>query len=69
MNLSTHKIIESAHVRIDEFAKRREEEINKEPEYYRRFVYYEPDTLPNLCEEMEASFLEVTKLQTIQPEP
>ena len=38
LNLSTHKIIESAHVRIDEFAKKSEEERNKEPKDYRRFV-------------------------------
>lgn len=29
LNLSTHKIIESAHVRIDEYAKKSEEESNK----------------------------------------
>ena len=44
--MSTHKIIESAHVRIDEFIERREEERSKELEDYRRFVYYEPDTFP-----------------------
>ena len=31
LNLSTHKIIESAHVRIDEFVEKSEEESNKEP--------------------------------------
>ena len=30
LNLSSHKIIESAHVRIDEFAERSEEESHKE---------------------------------------
>ena len=30
LNLSTHKIIESAHVRIDVFAEKSEEESNKE---------------------------------------
>ena len=48
LNLTTHKIIESAHVRIDEFVEKSEEESNREPKDYRRFVYYEPDTLVNL---------------------
>ena len=48
LNLSTHKIIESAHVRIDEFLEKSEEERNKELKDYRRFVYYEPDTLQTL---------------------
>ena len=74
LNLTTHKIIESAHVRIDEFAEKSEEESNKEHEDYRRFVYYEPDTLLNQFEGKETSPLDspkspiVTKLQTIQPE-
>lgn len=51
MNFSTHKIRESAHVRIDEFV----EESNKEPKDYRRFVYYEPNTLPKLSKRKEAS--------------
>ena len=46
MNFSTHKIIESAHVRIDEFVEKSEEESSKEPKDYRRFIYYEPNTLP-----------------------
>ena len=50
LNLSTHKIIENSHVRIDKFVEKSEEESNKEPEDYMRFVYYEPDTLPNLFE-------------------
>ena len=33
LNLTTHKVIESAHVKIDEFTKRSEEHSNKEPEY------------------------------------
>ena len=36
LNLSTHKIIESAHVIIDEFAKKSEEESSKEPEDYKK---------------------------------
>ena len=59
LNLFTHKIIESAHVRIDEFTERSEEESNKEPEDYRSFIYYEPDMLPK---EKEASSIEVTEL-------
>ena len=55
LNLSTHKIIESAHVRIDEFAKKSEEESKKEPGDYRRIFYYEPDTLQNLSKTKEAS--------------
>ena len=47
MNLTIDKIIESAHVKIDEFVEKSEEESNKELEDYRSFVYYEPDTLPN----------------------
>ena len=46
MNLSTNKVIESAHVKVDEFAERSEEESKNEPEYYRRFIYIEPDTIP-----------------------
>ena len=38
---------ESAHVRIDEFAKKSEEYKINEPRDYKRFVYYEPYTLPN----------------------
>ena len=74
LNLSTHKIIESVHVRIDEFVERSEEESNKEPEDYKIFVYYEPDTLPIISERNEASPPEspkspkATKLHTVQPE-
>ena len=48
LNFSTHKFIKSAPVRIDAFAKKSEEESNKELEDYRIFVYYEPNTLLNL---------------------
>ena len=54
-NLSTHKIIERAHVRIDEFAEKSEEESNKEPKDYRRLFYYKPNTLSNLSGRKEAS--------------
>ena len=48
LSLTTHKIIESAHVRIDEFVEKNDEESRKKPKDYRKCVYYEPDTLPNL---------------------
>lgn len=50
LNLTTHKVIESAHVNTEEFVERREQLSNKEPEDYIRFVYYErePKTLPKL---------------------
>lgn len=51
LNLSTHKIIESAHVRIDEFAEKIEKESKKEPKDYKKFVYIEPDTFPDTCKE------------------
>ena len=47
LNLSTHKVIDNAHVKIDEFAKKRKEQSSKEPENYRNFVYYELDILSN----------------------
>ena len=43
LNLSTHKVIESAHVKVDEFAKKIAKESKKEPEDYRRFIFI--DTL------------------------
>ena len=55
LNFSTHNIIESAHVRIDEFVEKSEEERKKEPEDYRIFIYYELDTLPNIFERKETS--------------
>ena len=48
LNLSTHKIIKSAHVRIDKFVEKSEEEINREPKDYKKFIYFEPNTFPNL---------------------
>ena len=55
LNFSTRKIIESAHVRIDEFVEKSEEESDKELEDYRSFVYFEPDIVPNLSRSQEAS--------------
>ena len=36
LNLSTNKIIESEHVKVDEFVEKTEEESKKEPKYYRK---------------------------------
>ena len=38
LNLSTNKIIESAHVRIDEFVEKSKEERRKEPKAYEKFI-------------------------------
>ena len=37
LNISTHKIIEIAHVKIDEFAEKSEEDSNKEPKQIHTF--------------------------------
>ena len=50
LNLTTHKVIESAHVKIDEFVEKSEEKSRKEPKNYRIFVYFEPDTLLEIKE-------------------
>ena len=66
LNLSTHKIIESAHVTIDEFVEKTEEENKKEPKDYRRFFYYDLDTLLNIFDNKETSppkLSIITKLQ------
>ena len=55
LNFSTHKIIESAHVRIDEFVERTEEETKKELEDYRRFFYIKLDTLSDTSVNKETS--------------
>ena len=64
LNLSTHKIIESAHVGIDEFAEKTEEERKKEPKDYKRFVYYERDILPNIFDKKESLSPELPKSPT-----
>ncbi len=46
LNLSTHKVIESAHAKVDEFAKRTKEESKRKLEDYKIFVFIEPDTIP-----------------------
>ena len=48
LNLATHKVIESAHVKIDEFVEKNEEQSSKEPKDYRNFIYFEPDSLPSI---------------------
>ena len=71
LNLSTHKIIESAHVKVDEFAEKTKEEGKMEPEDYKRFVYIEPDTLPNTFVNKDTSYTEPSKtieLQEVQTE-
>ena len=65
LNLSTHKIIESAHVRIDEFVEKTEEESKKELEDYKIFVYNDLDTLPKIFDKKETSSLELCKSPTI----
>ena len=46
LNLATHKVIESVHLKIDEFVEKSEEKSSKRPKEYRNFVYYELDTIP-----------------------
>ena len=55
LNKSTYKVIESAHVIIDEFVEKSEEESNKECQDYKRFIYFEHDAVPNLLGILEAS--------------
>ena len=61
-------------MKIDEFSEKSEEDSRKEPEDYIRFVYYEPDTLPNLFGGQGDSSPESPKspkildLQPMQPE-
>ena len=71
LNLSTYKAIESAHVKVDEFAERTEEESKREPKDYRRFLFIEPDIVPVTSENQESSTPEssVTELQEVQIEP
>ena len=67
LNLSTHKLIESAHVKVDEYAEKTEEESKKEPEDYKRFVFI--DTLPDTTINRKTIYTEpsiATKLQEVQ---
>ena len=70
LNLTTHKIIENAHVKVDEFAEMTEGESKKESEDYRRFVFTEPDTMFDISVNQEISTPEssVTELQEVQTE-
>ena len=43
LNLSTHRVIESIHVKVDEFVEKTTKESRKEPKDYRRFIFI--DTL------------------------
>jgi hypothetical protein len=69
LNLSTHKVIESAHAKIDEFVEECEEQNIKELENYINFFYCEPDTLldvhTNTIGNQQSPPL---KLQQVQPE-
>ena len=58
LNLTTHKIIESAHVRIDEFVEKSEEERKKELEDYKRFCHVNFDNL-----------IKISKLQRVRGIP
>ena len=64
LNFSTHKVIESVHVKVDEFAEKIAKESKKEPKDYKRFIFIDtiPDTSinkrlvptePNLATELE----------------
>ena len=68
MNSSSHKVIESAHVKVDEFAKRTEEESKGELEDYRRFFFIELDIVLGTLVNHESFTLEssITKLQEVQ---
>lgn len=67
LNLTPQKVIESVHVKVDEFAERTEEERKREQEDYRRFVFIEPDTVPDTSINQETSTPEssITKLQEV----
>ena len=67
LNLSTHKIIESAHVKFDEFAKMTEEESKKEPEDFKRFFFI--DTVPETSFNKKTTSTKpstIIKLQEVQ---
>ena len=67
LNLSTHKVIESAHVKVDEFVEKIEEESKKEPEDYKRFVF--TDTLQDIFINRKTVYTKpniATELQEVQ---
>ena len=69
MNLSTHKIIESAHVKVDEFVEKTKEERKKKPEDYKRIFFIDTflDTSVNKKTASTKPNI-VTKLQEVQIE-
>ena len=66
LNFSTHKIIESSHVRIDDISKKIEEERKTEPEDYRRFIYFKFDTFKNIFDNKEIPSLEPSTVIELQ---
>ena len=74
MNWSTHKVIESAHVKVDEFVEETTKESKKEPKDYRRFIFI--DTIPNTfvnkrivpVKPNSATELETVPTETQEPE-
>ena len=73
LNLTTHKVIESAHVKVDEFAEKAKEESNKEPEDYRKFVLVEPDIISDTSINQdnstpESSVTEQTSIELMEPQ-
>lgn len=68
-------MVERANVRIDEFADKNNEESEKEPKDYQRFVYVQgvPDTSPEQKTESQPRFTELQQRTTEQqpkvPEP
>ena len=46
LNINTNKVVESANVRIDEFAERNEAESTQEPKIYRSFIFLDENEIP-----------------------
>ena len=53
LNANTNKIVESTNVRIDEYAKKNEEECKKEQGYYRKITCVHEGISNTLLEEEE----------------
>ena len=55
----TNKVVESANVKVDEFAERNDVECKKEPKYYSTFIYVD-DGAPNtpIKQENKATFFQ-----------
>ena len=63
------KVIESAHVKVDEFVEKIEEESKNEPKDYKRFIFI--DTFPDTSINRNTASIEpniATKLQEVQTE-